>query len=84
MMFGATLFVVVAVLLYMHFFRSFLILKTGRSYRSRGGEVVKIISKSKLGRMVFYIDGHGRKYYGNGERVDDVGIWNSGRLYEPI
>lgn len=84
MMFVATLIAVIVVLLYMHFFRSFLMLKTGRSYRSRGGEVVKIISKSKFGRMVFYIDNHGHKYYGNGERVDDVGIWNSGRLYEPI
>jgi hypothetical protein len=83
-MFIPTLIAAIVVLLYMHHVRSFFVLKLGRSYRSRGGSVIKIVSKISTGPISVFVDTNNRRYYSNGEAVDDVGTQNESRLFEMV
>lgn len=84
MIFKLTLLVTVLVLGYMYVFRAFWSLKVGREYRARSGEHVFIQSMTKAGFQPIFTDTLGRRYYANGERVDDTGVWNATRLHETV
>lgn len=81
-MFYPVLIITILVLAYMHVFRAFFRLRIGKSYRSRDGETTKIIAKISLGSIDVFVDDRDRRYYSNGERLDDPGPWNQTRLYE--
>lgn len=74
----------IVILLYMHYVRSFFFLKLGRTYRARGGSIVTIISKVVTGPITVFVDNNNRRYYSNGEAVDDTGTYTASRLFETV